>query len=97
MVTINEGPKDARGRVLQEGDEIVLAIPGPIYFRVAQITPILDPKAPPGLYHLHVGCLATFTVKSGTIHREFVRVQTAEEAGPSAFRLLEATVKDGDA
>jgi hypothetical protein len=95
MVTMNEGPKDARGRVLQEGDEILLAIPGPIYFRVAQITPVLDPAAPAGLQHLHVGCMATFVVKSGKIHREFVRVQTAEEAGPTAFKLLDAQPTDG--
>jgi hypothetical protein len=95
MVTLNEGPKDARGRVLQEGDEILLAIPGPIYFRVAEIAPVLDPAAPPGLFHLHVGCMATFTVKGGERHREFVRVSTAAEAGPSPFTLLDAKATGG--
>lgn len=86
---------EARGRVLQEGDEIILAIPGPIYFRVAQITPMLDPSAPPGLLQVHVGCMLTFTAKRGAVNREFVRVRTAEEAGPSAFKLLDAQPDPG--
>jgi len=81
---------EARGRVLQEGDEIILAIPGPLYFRVAQITPVLDPAAPPGLVQIHVGCMLTFGAKRGAINREFVRVRTAQEAGPSQFTLLDA-------
>ena len=87
--------RDARGRVLQEGDEVILAIPGPIYFRVAQITPVLDPQAPPGLLHVHVGCMLTFTAKRGAINREFVRVRSAEEAGPSTFKLLDAQPEGG--
>lgn len=82
--------RDARGRVLQEGDEIILAVPGPIYFRVAQITPVLDPAAPPGLLQVHVGAMLTFGAKRGAINREFVRVRSAEEAGPSSFTLLDA-------
>ena len=87
--------RDARGRVLQEGDEIILSVPGPIYFRVAQITPVLDPAAPPGLLHVHVGCMLTFTAKRGAINREFVRVRTAEEAGPTQFKLLDAQPDPG--
>lgn len=81
---------EARGRVLNEGDEIILAIPGPLYFRVAQIAPVLDPDAPPGLLVVHVGCMLSFTAKRGAINREFVRVRTGEEAGPSQFQLLDA-------
>jgi hypothetical protein len=86
---------EARGRVLQEGDEIILQVPGPIYFRVAQITPVLDPAAPPGLLHVHVGCMLTFTAKRGVVNREFVRVRTGEEAGPSVFKLLDAQPNPG--
>lgn len=86
---------EARGRALQEDDEIILAIPGPIYFRVAAITPVLDPAAPPGLLYVHVGCMLTFTAKRGVINREFVRVRTAEEAGPAAFKLLDAQPDPG--
>lgn len=78
---------EARGRPLQEGDEIILAVPGPIYFRVARIDPVLDPAAPPGLVQIHMGCMVTFGAKGGVINREFVRVRTAEEAGPSSFTL----------
>lgn len=86
----NTTTMEARGRVLQEGDEIILAVPGPIYFRVAQITPVLDPTAPPGLLHVHVGCMLTFAAKKGAVNREFVRVRTVEEAGPMQFQLLDA-------
>lgn len=86
---------EARGRVLAEGDEIILAVPGPIYFRVAQITPVLDPAAPPGLLHVHVGCMLTFAAKRGAINKEFVRVRTAGEAGPSTFKLLDAQPDPG--
>lgn len=81
---------DARGRTLQEGDEIILAINGPIYFRVAGVGPVLDPQAPPGLFNIHLGCMLTFVSKRGQINREFVRVRTAEEAGPLQFKLLDA-------
>lgn len=87
------GPRDtldARGRVLQEGDEIILALPGPVFFRIAQITPVLDPGAPPDLLHVHVGVMLTFTAKRGAINREFIRVRTEAEAGPSNFRMLDA-------
>lgn len=90
--------RDARGRLLQADDEIILAVPGPVYFRVAGVTPVLDPKAPPGLLNVHMGCMMTFTVKSGSAaHREFVRVRTAEEAGPSEFQLLDAQPKPTEA
>ena len=82
--------REARGRELKEGDEIILAIPGPIYFRVAAITPVLDPGAPPGLMQVHVGCMLTFGAKRGAVNREFVRVRTEQEAGPMQFKLLDA-------
>lgn len=88
--TGTSGTLDARGRILQEGDEVILAIAGPIYFRVASIVPVLDPGAPPGLLHVHLGCITTFTAKRDAVNREFIRVRTAEEAGPSVFKLLDA-------
>lgn len=86
--------KEARGRVLQEGDEIILSLPSPIYFRVAKITPVLDPTAPPGLLHVHVGSMLSFVAKRGQISREFIRVRSAEEAGAMDFQLLEAAPKN---
>lgn len=82
---------EARGRELKEGDEIILSIPGPIYFRVAQLSPVLDPALPPGLVYVHVGYMLTFTAKRSQLNREFIRVRTGEEAGPSMFKLLDAT------
>lgn len=84
------GTKDARGRVLQEGDEIILSVPGPIYFRIAGIVPNLDPSAPPDLLLVHVGVMATFSARRGAINKEFIRVRTLEEAGPINFELIDA-------
>lgn len=81
---------EARGRALQPGDEIILSLPGPLYFRVADITPVLDPNAPANLLLVHVGCMLTFTAKRGAVNREFIRVRTEAEAGPSQFQLLDA-------
>jgi hypothetical protein len=92
---LTEVVREARGRELREGDEIILAIPGPIYFRVAAITPVLDPAAPPGLMQVHLGCMLTFGAKVGTINREFVRVRTEQEAGPMSFKLLDAQPAGG--
>jgi hypothetical protein len=85
------GTKDARGRILQEGDEIILNVRGPIYFRIAQITPNLDPKAPPDMLLVHVGVMVPFAAKRGAINPEFIRVRTLAEAGPTNFQVLEAT------
>lgn len=92
---------DARGRILQEDDEIILNIRGPIYFRVAKIEPAPAQMVLPGmdprmaeLYKtqvlVHVGCMLTFTATREQANAEFIRVRTAEEAGPSTFRLLDA-------
>lgn len=88
---------EARGRPLQEGDEVILSLSDPIYFRVAQITPVLDPGAPPGLLHVHVGAMLTFVAKRGAVSREFIRVRSAEEAGAMDFQMLEAAPKDSSA
>ena len=91
------GTLDARGRVLQEGDEIILNVRGPIYFRVAQITPMLDPNAPPGMLHVHVAAILTFMAKRGAMNAEFVRVRTAEEAGPQQLKMIDAIPQGPDA
>jgi hypothetical protein len=82
--------KDARGRLLQEGDEIILNAKGAIYFRIASITPTLDPNAPPDLIMVHVAAIIPFVCKRGALNPEFVRVRTVEEAGPMNFSMIEA-------
>lgn len=89
--------KDARGRVLQEGDEILLNTRGPIYYRISKIEPVPLSQLQPGqdpaqlrrMLYVHVGVMLTFTAVRGQINGEFVRVRTAEEAGPSPFQLLD--------
>jgi len=95
MAVFNESPKDAKGRLLQEGDEILLNIRSPLLFRIAQIVPVLDPNAPRGLYQIHVGALMTFTAKGGVVHHEFLRVATVDEVGPGNFKLLDARPSEG--
>jgi hypothetical protein len=91
---LNAGTKDCRGRVLQEGDEIILITPGPVFFRVASIQPSLDPLAPKDLLLLQIGAMIPFVAKRGAINPEFVRVRTAEEAGPTPFETLPPKPED---
>lgn len=88
---------DARGRPLQEGDELILNLRGPVFFRIAQITPALDPKLPPGIKLVHVGTMITFTAQRGKINPEFIRVRTADEAGPQTFKVLSEPPGHGEA
>jgi len=81
---------DARGRPLQEGDEIILNVRGPIYFRVQKIQAALDPNLPANQLFVHVGAFASFLATRGQPNAEFIRVRTAEEAGPSPVKMLEA-------
>lgn len=87
---LSAGTLDARGRTLQEGDEILLRNGQNVYFRVMQITPTLDPQAPADLLLVHVGVLIPFAAKRGAVNPEFIRVRTAQEAGPMNIQLLEA-------
>ncbi len=73
---------DCRGRPLQEGDEIIVTLQGPTYVRVAKITPNLHPQAPPGRMTITLGAIYSFGAMRGVRNPEFIRVQTAEEAGP---------------
>lgn len=84
------GPKDSRGRVLQEGDEILLNVKGPIFYRIAAIQPNVDPQLPQDLLFVHVVATVAFSCKRGALNNEFIRVQTQEEAGPLPFELIEA-------
>lgn len=79
---IRIGTRDARGRVLQEGDEIIVAVAGPIYFRVTKITPAIDPKLPPDMLLLEISAVIPFMAKRGAVNPEFVRVRTREEIEP---------------
>jgi hypothetical protein len=86
---LQTGTKDARGRVLEEGDEIILNVRGPIFFRVAAITPNLDPALPADMLHVHVAAIIPFAAARGKVNAEFIRVRTVEEAGPMPFNLTD--------
>jgi hypothetical protein len=93
-VNMTGSTKDARGRDLQEGDEIVLNAKGAIYYRVAKITPTLDPKAPPDLLLVHIAAIIPFYARRGAVNPEFIRVRTLEEAGPMNFSLMDMVPVD---
>lgn len=94
-VTKNEGVVELRGRELQVGDEIIINTPGPIFFRVVDISPVLDPNAPPNLLRIEVGAAIHWTAVKGQRNMEFIRVRTAAEAGPMNLVKL-PDVPEGD-
>lgn len=84
-----DGIVEARGRKLEIGDEVLLSVPNPIYYRVIDIRPVLDPKAPPGMMQIELGAAIHFFSPKGVPQREFIRVREAAEAGPSPLVRLE--------
>ena len=84
---LSVGTLDARGRVLEEGDEIILNAKGVIYFRVAKISPSLDPRAPADLLLVHLIAVIPFMAGRGKVNPEFIRVRTLAEAGPLPFNV----------
>jgi len=86
--------KDYRGRELQEGDEIILNVQGPLFFRVVAIRPDLRPTADAPNYALiDVAATHSFVCARGMPEREFIRVRTAQEAGPLPFVQIETDEK----
>ncbi len=86
---LNEGTKDARGRVIEEGDELILNVRGPVYYRVMAIQPNLDPSVPEDMLLVHIGVMIPFMAKRGAINNEFIRVRTCAEAGPTNVQLTD--------
>lgn len=88
--------KDSRGRVLEEGDEILLhgnVIPA---YRVGRITKVVDPRAPQGLYRLELVSVLVFLAGDGQPNHEFTRIQTLAEAGPLPFTAPPLVTPPGD-
>lgn len=79
--------KDFRGRVLQEGDEILLFTKTPVSYRVAEIVPFVNPNVPGGQLQVRLVTLVNFVAARGSINMEFARIQTAEEAGPMPISI----------
>lgn len=77
-----EGVIELRGRMLQVGDEIIVNTTGPIFFRVIEISPVLDPKLPPNLLRIEIAAAIQWHAVNGQVNPEFIRVRTADEAGP---------------
>lgn len=80
-----DGVYDSRGRRLAAGDEVMLVTVFPQFFRVIDIRPALDPGTPPGTYHIEFACASHFFAPKGIPQGEFIRVRSADEAGPMNF------------
>lgn len=82
--------KDARGRDLQVGDEILLMGPAMQQgFRVLRIAPASGPNVPPGIVRVEIASFATFHAAAGQPALEFMRIRTTEEAGLLPIKLHE--------
>lgn len=88
-----DGVVEMRGRKLEVGDEVILNTGNPIFFRVIDIKPVLDPKAPPGLLQVEVAAAIHFYATRGQINPEFIRTRTAAEAGPMNVFIPEEDAK----
>jgi hypothetical protein len=64
---------------------------GPVFYRVVDIKPVLDPKVPPGTLQIDIAAAVHFLCPQGKRQGEFIRVRTAEEAGPNTMFKLDET------
>lgn len=80
--------REHRNRELHVGDEILLNVAGPIFWRVVDIRPNLDPKLPLGLVLVDIAATVTFTCQRGSRNLEFILVRQAQDAGPMPLRRL---------
>lgn len=82
--------RDYFGRSLEEGDEVFVALKGPILFRVVAIRPNMDPNQPPNLVHVELAASAMLLTQREAAVKELIRTRTVAEAGPSHFQPVEA-------
>ena len=80
--------KDAKGRELGVGDEIILTRAQVIPFRVAGITPLLDPNFPPNSLRIDLMSMSVFVAARGSINAEFLLVQQAPQDVPTEEKLV---------
>jgi len=73
--------RDAYGRVLAPGDEVIVPKLMAPRFRVQEIAPELAPGAPPNLVRITLGAMIVLHVPADQAVGEFIRVQTAAEQG----------------
>ena len=73
--------RDAYGRVLELGDEVIVPKLMAPRFRVQEIVPELAPGAPPNLVRITLGALIVLHAPADQPVGEFLRVRTAAEQG----------------
>lgn len=89
-----ESTLDARGRPLQEGDEVLVTIKGPLTFRVTRIAPpnVTVVGAPANMLHIQMEAVLLFLAPRGQPNAEFLRIASVDEikAAQEAAALAEA-------
>jgi hypothetical protein len=88
--------RDAYGRILTIGDEVILSKPVMTHFRIQDVAPILDPGMPPNHVRVMLGALLVLAVPADGAIGEVIRVRTADEQGITpAAQAGEAGTSEG--
>jgi hypothetical protein len=78
---------DRFGRVLAEGDMVILSGRGDLVWRISKIRPILDLNAPPGAKQITFTAAVESGVQSNMPVMEFIKVRDVSEYLPSGDSL----------
>lgn len=78
---------DRFGRVLAEGDMVILSGRGDLVWRITKIRPILDPNAPPGAKQITFTAAVESGVQTNMPVAEFIKVRDVGEYQPSGDSL----------
>lgn len=82
--------RDALGRVLDEGDRVILRGSALAVFTVERIGPVVDPRMPPNLIDMDITCSIRFRARAGDVNAQFIRVITREEYDATTAQLKHA-------
>ena len=71
---------DRFGREIREGDVIHLIGKGDLFWRVAKVSPVLTPQAPPGMVEIHLTAAFITGVPGGQPIGDVIKCVDAQEA-----------------
>lgn len=87
-------PVDRFGQPLSPGDLVVYDPRSPVVYRVADIRPILDPKAPPGAMQVTLTASAFVSTAHGVPIGELLRIGYAD--GPNSQPMIGSPYRHPD-
>ncbi len=92
--------RDGMGRALEEGDVVILTGTQQQMFRILQMGTMLEmpnqPNMPKHAVKIQLLAMPVFVSSRGAADPTFIRVATAEEAGPMPLRMQEAPEAEGE-